>query len=181
MPTAVEQELCGHNAERGTQFPMTGLSVQPPLPLTALLVYIEKSSISCGKDMGLRIELQLDLSDGFDELSLLGNIRLSNGAHSLEEESVYLDSWLDALWAASSAARNSSEKCTIDLPEHGSHSASAAIPRALFILSFRENQVIASSEDEFEQAVLDAMAAFTDAVSKLSGKDYKLPRSQRSY
>jgi hypothetical protein len=129
--------------------------------------------------MDFKIESQLDLSDGFDEDSLLGKIRLSDGVHSIAEESVYLDSWLDALWAGSRTVRNSSSKFAIDIREHSQPLRVHRDRTGAVHVAFRDTEVIAPSTDEFEQAVLSAIARFTDEVSNLSGKEYELPGSER--
>jgi hypothetical protein len=48
-------------------------------------------------NMTLKIEWSLDESDELAQESLLGDITISDGVHSIEEQSVYLDSWLNAL------------------------------------------------------------------------------------
>ncbi len=131
--------------------------------------------------MGFQIEWQLDLSDGFDEHSLLGRIRLNDGVRSITEESVYLDSWLDALLVASRTGRSSSRKSIIEIPEQ---------PQPLHVhrdrvgavhVSFEDKEVIASSIDEFDQTILAAIASFTDEIAKLSGKEYDLPDFNHSH
>lgn len=129
--------------------------------------------------MGFKIEPQLDLSDGFDEDSLLGKIRLTDGVHSITEESVYLDSWLEALWAGARAARSSCSKSAIEIPEHPQPLRVHRDRSGAVHVAFRDSDVIAFSVDEFEQAILSAIAWFTDEVSKLSGKEYELPRFER--
>ena len=125
--------------------------------------------------MDFKIQAQLDLSDGFDEDSLLGKIRLTDGVHSISEESVYLDSWLDALWAGSRTVRNSCSKSAIEIPEHPQPLCVHRDRTGAVHLAFRDAEVIARSTDEFEQAILSAIAGFTDEVSKLSGREYELP------
>ena len=125
--------------------------------------------------MSFQIEWQLDLSEHFDEQSLLGSIRLTDGVHSITEESVYLDSWLDALLIAARTGRSNSRESVIEIPEHPQPLRVHRDRVGTVHVSFQNKEVMASSLDEFEQAILAAIAAFTDKVAKLSGKAYDLP------
>jgi hypothetical protein len=117
--------------------------------------------------MTFNIDWELDESDTVSANSLLGNITLSDGVRFVEEKSVYLDSWLEALLKAAQLNITSSADATISVAE-------APRPLHLFrnddklhIVTTSGREVVADSPDSFRNAVRGASARFLSRTSVL--------------
>jgi hypothetical protein len=103
--------------------------------------------------------------------SLLGRLTFSDGVNTFVEESVYLDSWIEALVRVSaelSATR--AGVMTIDLLEESSP-LEVQVRDEIPIISLRSNYVRADSWEEFQRSVVDAANAFLVRVQDLEGAD----------
>jgi hypothetical protein len=133
----------------------------------------QRSSIGShsSKIMPLTIHWELADHEQPSAESLLGRLTFSDGVNTFVEESVYLDSWIEALVRVSaelSATR--AGVMTIDLLEESSP-LEVQVRDEIPIISFRSNYVRADSWEEFQRSVVDAANAFLVRVQDLEGAD----------
>jgi hypothetical protein len=118
-------------------------------------------------DMTFRIEWKLDESDGLVQESLLGDITLRDEKHRIEEHSIYLDSWLNALIRGAEAVGRISGAAKIDIPEEPQPLLIHHGGRGGVTLSFRGKDVRAKSVSELISELRSASESFLEKISEL--------------
>jgi hypothetical protein len=135
--------------------------------------------------MAFKIEWTLDESEALAQESLLGEITLSGDAQQkIQEESIYVDSWLHALVRGAEAAAASQGRagtCDIEIED----------PRPLKIrwdpdgslyVRFRDHEVKARSLTEFTSGLRNAAETFLRKTEKLKDSERnEMLRSIRAY
>lgn len=119
--------------------------------------------------MSLTIDWELDTEDPVSAESLLGRISLSNNGEIITEDSVYLDSWLEALArAASDGSTTAVGGTTFEIPEE-STPLKIKVRNGILIISFRDRHVHADSTDDFQRSVARAARDLLDRTQSIWG------------
>jgi len=125
--------------------------------------------------MPFKVECELDLTDGFELESLVGRIRLSDGKRSLQEDAVYLDSWLQALGKAAMEMEGGSKETVIDMVEEPQPLVVSRDQFGSVHISFKGREVAVQTPADFRRVVEGATELFVSQVQRLSGGEYQLP------
>ena len=116
-------------------------------------------------DMVFKIEWNLDEAEELAQESLLGDIRLRDKEHFIEERSVYLDSWFYALIkAAKDFVYTKNEEVRIEIPEESLPLVIHFEPNGRVATSFRGRSVSAESQSEFISELLEASGSFLEKI-----------------
>lgn len=103
--------------------------------------------------------------------SLLGNISLSDNERSIEECSVYLDSWLDALIKGLQLINEKNEELRIEIPEESQPMIMRPESDGALTLSFRGRSVSSRSLSEFISELRVTSVAFIERIKNLKDID----------
>ena len=117
--------------------------------------------------MTFRIEWSLDESDGLVQESLLGDITLRDAEHRIEEHSIYLDSWLDALIRGAESVGAISGAAKIDIPEESQPLLVHHGDGGEVTFSFRGEVVRAESVFELISELRSASRLFLEKIRSL--------------
>ena len=108
----------------------------------------------------LQIDWILDEEDEpLDASSLLGRLVITDGTESIDEPSVYVDSWFASLIRASQAA--SRETAEIEIQEHPQRLIVCCDEKDRLHLAFRNSEVIASSPEQFRRVLKQRAETFS--------------------
>jgi hypothetical protein len=119
-------------------------------------------------DMTFRIEWRLDESKGLVQESLLGDIKIYDKEHCINEYSVYIDSWLDALIRGAEFTK-ANEEAKIEIPEESHPIILCCKQDGRIAASFRGQAVNADSISEFVSELRSASGAFLEKIKALKG------------
>ena len=117
-------------------------------------------------DMTFRIEWRLEESEGLAQESLLGDIKLHDKEHCINECSVYIDSWLDALIRGAESTK-ANEETKIEIPEESHPIILYCKQDGRIAASFRGQAVNADSLSEFISELRCASTAFLEKIKAL--------------
>jgi hypothetical protein len=119
--------------------------------------------------MAFHIAWKLDKAEGLNADSLLGKISLSDGTHSMVEDSIYVDSWIEALTEASCLATQGATTFDIDIVEESRPFHVRRDEIGGIHLLFGQGEVIADSMESFTGAVRSAAGDFMKRVTSIEG------------
>lgn len=121
--------------------------------------------------MTFNIAWDLDESEGLNAESLLGKISMSDGTHAMVEDSVYVDSWIEALTEASRVATQGSTAFDIEIVEESRPLRVQRDQTGGLHVRFAGGEVVAESVEAFTSAVQCAAAAFIKGTTSIEGSN----------
>lgn len=117
----------------------------------------------------MKIEWKLDEQDGLDPIDTLGNITVTDGERTIQEESTYLDSWFDALITGLKGVQ-AGKSLTVEIVEE---------PEPLIFkpdrfglqISYQNQSIYVNKVDEFIQTLKRAAKDFLLRVDQMTGAE----------
>jgi len=120
----------------------------------------------------MKIEWKLDEEGGIDPIDPVGDIVISDGDRTIQEESTYLDSWFDALITG---AKNitSVNSLVIDIAEEPHDLRLKRVSPGLQIY-YKEKTIWVNELDEFSKALKQSATSFILKFNKKEIEEHEL-------
>jgi hypothetical protein len=103
-----------------------------------------------------------------DAASLVGRLVITDGVDSIDEPSVFIDSWFAALIRASKTA--SEDASEVEIPEHPQRLVVWCDEKEHVHLAFRNSEVVAESLEGFKHVLKQRAQDFLNEAASIPGK-----------
>ncbi|MEQ8469065.1 hypothetical protein [Coleofasciculus sp. E1-EBD-02] len=113
----------------------------------------------------MKIEWKLDEEGGIDPIDPVGDISISDGERTIQEESTYLDSWFDALIAVGKAIK-SGNNLAVEIAEEP-YNLKLELVSSGAEISYKNKTILVNKVDEFIEVIRQSATGF---VLKLNNR-----------
>ncbi|MEQ9672238.1 hypothetical protein [Coleofasciculus sp. G2-EDA-02] len=114
----------------------------------------------------MKIEWKLDEEGGIDPIDPVGDISISDGERTIQEEATYLDSWFDALIAVGKAMKLGNN-LAVEIAEEP-YSLKLKLVSSGAEISYKNKTILVNKVDEFIEIIRQSATCF---VLKLNNRE----------